>query len=114
MCVLDVMMPKMDGFILASEIRKTDDCNPIIFLTAKALTEDRIKGFKLGTDDYVTQPFSKEELALKVKVILKRGIGIFDTIEKSTYSKRIQYPMSFRQKKHVNETRIHFKNYLGR
>lgn len=71
--VLDVMMPVMDGFTLATEIRKTNEIMPIIFLTAKALKEDRIKGFKIGADDYVTKPFSIEELVLRIKVILKRG-----------------------------------------
>ena len=73
LCLLDVMMPNMDGFSLATEIRKTGLETPIIFLTAKAMKEDRIKGFKLGADDYVTKPFSVEELALRIKAILKRG-----------------------------------------
>lgn len=73
LCLLDVMMPNMDGFTLATEIRKADADIPIIFLTAKAMKEDRIKGFKLGADDYVTKPFSVEELALRIKAVLKRG-----------------------------------------
>jgi len=73
LCLLDVMMPNMDGFSLATEIRKGDLGVPIIFLTAKAMKEDRIKGFKLGADDYVTKPFSIEELALRIKAVLKRG-----------------------------------------
>jgi len=73
LCLLDVMMPNMDGFSLATEIRKQDSDIPIIFLTAKAMKEDRIKGFKLGADDYVTKPFSIEELELRIQVILKRG-----------------------------------------
>lgn len=73
LCLLDVMMPNMDGFSLATEIRKNDLDIPIIFLTAKAMKEDRIKGFKLGADDYVTKPFSVEELALRIKAVLKRG-----------------------------------------
>lgn len=73
LCLLDVMMPNMDGFSLATEIRKSDLDIPIIFLTAKAMKEDRIKGFKLGADDYVTKPFSVEELALRIKAVLKRG-----------------------------------------
>jgi DNA-binding response OmpR family regulator len=73
LCLLDVMMPNMDGFTLASEIRKNDLDTPIIFLTAKAMKEDRIKGFKLGADDYVTKPFSIEELTLRIKAVLKRG-----------------------------------------
>ncbi len=73
LCLLDVMMPNMDGFSLATEIRKSDLDIPIIFLTAKAMKEDRIKGFKLGADDYVTKPFSVEELTLRIQAILKRG-----------------------------------------
>ncbi len=73
LCLLDVMMPNMDGFSLAAEIRKVNQDIPIIFLTAKAMKEDRIKGFKLGADDYVTKPFSIEELSLRIKAILKRG-----------------------------------------
>lgn len=70
--ILDVMMPKMDGFTAVKEIRKTDQVVPIIFLTAKNLKEDRIKGFEHGCDDYITKPFSTEELSLRIKAILKR------------------------------------------
>lgn len=79
LCLLDVMMPNMDGFSLAKEIRKTDIDIPIIFLTAKSMKEDRIMGFKLGADDYVTKPFSVEELALRIKAIFKRGKSIQST-----------------------------------
>lgn len=78
-CLLDVMMPNMDGFTLATEIRKSDLDIPIIFLTAKAMKEDRIKGFKLGADDYVTKPFSVEELVLRIKAIFKRGRAVEST-----------------------------------
>lgn len=73
LCLLDVMMPQMDGFTLAEEIRQLDLDIPIIFLTAKAMKEDRIKGFRLGADDYVTKPFSVEELDLRMQAIFKRG-----------------------------------------
>jgi DNA-binding response OmpR family regulator len=72
LCLLDVMMPKKDGFSLAEDIRKTDSQVPIVFLTARGLAEDKIKGFKLGADDYITKPFSNEELVLRIKAILKR------------------------------------------
>jgi DNA-binding response OmpR family regulator len=72
LCILDVMLPEMDGFTLAEEIRKSDTEIPIIFLTAKSLKEDKIKGLKLGGDDYITKPFSIEELILKIEVFLKR------------------------------------------
>jgi DNA-binding response OmpR family regulator len=72
LCLLDIMMPEMDGISLAEEIRKTDLRIPIIFLTAKTLKEDRIKGFRSGCDDYITKPFSTEELSLRIQVILRR------------------------------------------
>lgn len=72
LCLLDIMMPEMDGLTLAEEIRKNSDAIPIIFLTAKSLKEDRIKGFRSGCDDYITKPFSTEELSLRIQVILKR------------------------------------------
>ena len=72
-CVLDVMLPEMDGFELAREIRKRDSEVPIIFLTAKSMKEDRIEGLKLGADDYVTKPFSMEELLLRIEVFLRRN-----------------------------------------
>ena len=70
--ILDVMMPKKDGFTLANDIRKFDTETPIIFLTAKSLKEDRIKGFQSGCDDYVSKPFSTEELSLRIEAILRR------------------------------------------
>lgn len=87
LCLLDVMMPNMDGFSLATEIKKQDEDIPIIFLTAKALKEDRIKGFKLGADDYVTKPFSVEELALRIKAILKRGKSLPPTNTSISFAK---------------------------
>lgn len=98
LCILDVMMPVEDGFTLASKIRKIDEKTPIIFLTAKSLKEDKINAFKIGADDYVTKPFSTEELVLRINAIMKRingnktqgtvneyEIGIF----KFDYSKRV-------------------------
>ena len=72
LCILDVMMPKIDGFSLAGEIRHRNAEIPIIFLTAKSLKEDRIKGFQKGCDDYITKPFSTEELSLRIEAILRR------------------------------------------
>jgi two-component system, OmpR family, response regulator VicR len=71
--LVDVMMPKKDGFTFVQEVRVGDQQTPIIFLTAKSLKEDRIRGFKVGCDDYVTKPFSMEELMLRVQVVLKRS-----------------------------------------
>lgn len=72
-CILDIMLPKKDGFEIASDIRKINNDVPIIFLSAKTLKEDRIKGLKLGADDYLVKPFSLEELALKIEIFLKRS-----------------------------------------
>ncbi len=77
LCILDVMMPKKDGFSLAKDIREIDNNIPIIFLTAKTLKEDRITGFKMGCDDYITKPFSTEELSLRIEAILKRCVVQF-------------------------------------
>jgi DNA-binding response OmpR family regulator len=72
-CILDVMLPKMDGFTLAHHIRESDPDVPILFLTARSAKEDRIHGLRLGADDYITKPFSIEELVLKIEVFLKRS-----------------------------------------
>jgi DNA-binding response OmpR family regulator len=77
--ILDVMMPKKDGFTLAEDIRKINPTVPIIFLTAKNMKEDRIRGFQTGCDDYVTKPFSTEELNLRIKAIMKRCAVMEDT-----------------------------------
>lgn len=72
LCLVDIMLPRMDGYSLAKEIRKINNEIPILFLTAKSMTEDKIKGLSLGADDYITKPFSIEELALRIEVFLKR------------------------------------------
>lgn len=72
LCILDVMLPKVDGFTLAEELRKTDQQTPILFLTARSLEEDRLRGLRLGGDDYLTKPFSIEELVLKIDIFLRR------------------------------------------
>ncbi len=71
-CLLDVNMPERDGFSLAKKIRQQSDIVPIIFLTAKSLEEDKIKGFKTGADDYITKPFSIKELVMRMDVFLRR------------------------------------------
>ncbi|MFN6014384.1 MAG: response regulator transcription factor, partial [Flavobacteriales bacterium] len=72
LCIFDVMMPKKDGFSLAKDIRKINNEIPILFLTAKSMTEDKVEGFKSGGDDYLTKPFSTEELQLRISALLKR------------------------------------------
>ena len=83
-CILDIMMPNLDGFELAASIRKLNSNVPIIFLSAKTLKEDRLKGLRLGADDYLVKPFSIEELVLKIEVFLKRSV-------KHTSFKKSQY-----------------------
>ena len=72
-CVLDVMLPEMDGFTLAKKIREVNLQVPVIFLTAKSLKEDKLEGLMLGGDDYITKPFNMEELVLRIEVFLKRS-----------------------------------------
>jgi len=72
LCIFDIMMPKKDGFTLAENVKKINKEIPIIFLTARSMKEDRIKGFRIGCDDYITKPFVTEELSFRIKAILKR------------------------------------------
>jgi len=72
-CLLDIMMPNKDGFAVAKKIRQQTDLIPILFLTAKSMEEDRIKGFQSGADDYITKPFSMPELLLRMDVFLRRS-----------------------------------------
>ena len=78
LCILDVMMPKKDGFTLAQEIREKDDKTPIIFLTAKAMKEDVINGFKIGADDYIAKPFDTKDLLYRVQAVLRRSMNAQD------------------------------------
>jgi DNA-binding response OmpR family regulator len=98
LCLVDIMMPKLDGFSFARAVREKDTATPIIFLTAKSLKEDKIEGFKIGCDDYLTKPFSVEELLLRIQAVLRRTKGtaakadeqtIFD-IGKYTFDSRRQ------------------------
>ncbi len=73
LCILDVMLPGVDGFTIAQEIRKRDEMVPIIFLTAKSMKQDKIHGLTIGADDYMTKPFSIEELLLKIDIFLRRS-----------------------------------------
>lgn len=82
LCILDIMMPIMDGFTLAEEIKKINETIPVVFLTAKSMKEDRIKGFHLGCDDYIMKPFSTEELSLRIQAILKRCMTQSNTLAK--------------------------------
>lgn len=72
-CLVDVMMPKMDGFTFARNLRAYDNQMPLIFLTARSMKEDKIEGFRIGCDDYITKPFSIEELLLRIQAVLRRS-----------------------------------------
>ena len=86
-CLIDVMMPKKDGFSLGRDIRGLRSGVPFIFLTAKSLQEDRIEGFRIGGDDYITKPFNLEELVLRMQAVLRRGqAGERDAEERRRYN----------------------------
>lgn len=97
LCILDVMMPRKDGFTVAREIREKDKELPIIFLTAKTLKEDVLEGFKIGADDYITKPFNSEELLFRIQAILKRTLAKEDPkeeIKEFTIGRyHFQYPL---------------------
>ena len=84
--LVDVMMPKKDGFTFVREVRERDAQTPIIFLTAKSLPEDRIEGFKIGCDDYVTKPFSIEELQLRIQAALRRAAPDLEDRERTSFT----------------------------
>ena len=83
--ILDVMMPEMDGFTVAKEIRLIDKKIPILFLTAKSMKEDKLEAFAIGADDYLTKPFSMEELVARIEAILKRSSNPEDAVD-DTYT----------------------------
>ena len=115
LCILDIMLPQKDGFAIATDIRRYDAHVPIIFLTAKNMKEDRIKGFKIGGDDYVTKPFSIEELHLRIEAVLKRtyafstreenkltihfGNSTFDTINQCLCTEGTRTELTYREAK---------------
>ena len=89
--ILDVMMPEMDGFTLGSEIRELDKMIPFLFLSAKSMKEDKLKGFGIGADDYITKPFSMEELLARIHVILKRSQPTQKNIQEKVLVGKIAY-----------------------
>ena len=89
--ILDVMMPEMDGFTLAKEIREIDKNIPILFLTAKSMKEDKLQGFEIGADDYLTKPFSMEELVARINAILKRSKVTAKDMNQTWYIGKIKY-----------------------
>lgn len=94
-CLLDVMLPKMDGITLAEKIREKNKNVPIIFITAKSLLEDRIAGFKVGGDDYISKPFSIDELLMKIEVFLKRSKVLTDDNSSETKFNIGKYDFDF-------------------
>lgn len=95
-CIFDVMMPKMDGFTLAKEIRELDKKVPIVFLTAKAMKEDKLEGFTIGADDYITKPFAMEELLARIEAVSRRILtdGVND--DQTLYVGTIKYEPELR------------------
>jgi len=85
LCILDVMMPRMDGFALAAAIRERNKSIPLLFLTAKTMKEDKLRGFQIGGDDYITKPFSIEELLMRIRVFLRRS-GIDQPARDAVYT----------------------------
>jgi len=85
LCILDVMMPKMDGFTVATSIREQNKKVPIVFLTAKSMKDDMMKGYKSGADDFLTKPFDSEVLLKKIEAILRRSMGITEMEEVSDF-----------------------------
>lgn len=107
--ILDVMLPKIDGFALAQKLRDKDKHVPIIFLTAKSLLEDKLQGFKLGGDDYITKPFSIDELTHKIDVFLKRSKVMSEsTVAEDKHIYRIStYTFDFKELKLKNPQHEH-------
>jgi two-component system, OmpR family, response regulator len=95
-CIFDVMMPEMDGFTLAKEIRELDKKIPILFLTAKAMKEDKLEGFAIGADDYLTKPFSMEELVARITAISRRTEITEDGVEERYKIGTIDYEPTYR------------------
>ena len=94
LCLVDIMMPKKDGFTFAREVRRRNQQVPLIFLTAKAMKEDKIAGFRIGCDDYLTKPFSIEELLLRIEAVLRRSspaLSAADAVQFDLGSYRFDY-----------------------
>lgn len=85
LCLVDIMMPKKDGFTFAREVRSRNQQVPLIFLTAKAMKEDKITGFRIGCDDYLTKPFSIEELLLRIEAVLRRSAPATVTVGQAPF-----------------------------
>ncbi len=86
LCILDVMLPRKDGFTLAKEIRVINKFMPIIFLTAKSMLHNKVEGFNIGADDYITKPFNTEELILRINAVIRRSTNRSNQIENLVYN----------------------------
>lgn len=95
-CVFDVMMPEMDGFTLAKEIREIDKKVPILFLTAKSMKEDKLEGFSIGADDYLTKPFAMEELVARINAIMRRTEDNTEQNQEEQFIGKIRYEPELR------------------
>lgn len=102
-CIFDVMLPKMDGFTLAEQVRQSDAKIPIIFLTAKSLKEDTIKGLQIGADDYMTKPFRMEELLLRIQAILRRTQADPHQSKPEEHQKIGKFVFEYHQRKLIHE-----------
>ena len=94
LCIFDVMLPKMDGFSLARSVRKKSATVPILFLTAKSMIEDKLEGFRTGADDYITKPFSLEELLCRIEVFLRRAPLISQIEQKIVFLGQYEFDFS--------------------
>ena len=111
LCIFDVMLPALHGFDLAEQVRKLDQQIPILFLSARSLKEDRIKGLKIGADDYITKPFSIEELSLKIEIFLNSVSAIRELVEPLTKNPFMSGRLlQFKNFEHQNPSII-FKRY---
>ncbi|MFZ4521843.1 MAG: response regulator transcription factor [Bacteroidales bacterium] len=120
LCLLDVMMPRMDGFSVAREIRLKDRDMPLIFITARSLKDDKLKGYGLGADDYITKPFDEEELLWKIKAIIRRvpenpGTGKVAVISigQYTFDPNNQHLTIHGKSKRITEKECDILNYLS-
>lgn len=95
-CIFDIMMPEMDGFTLAKEIREIDKKVPILFLSAKSMKEDKLEGFAIGADDYLTKPFAMEELLARISAILRRSEPETINLDENHYIGSIRYQPEIR------------------
>ena len=127
-CIFDVMMPKKDGFSLAEDVKKLDKATPIIFLTAKNLREDILRGYQIGADDYITKPFDTELLLYKIKAILQRSTAtdaedqeqfkisnmLFDSILRQLKVQDNEYKLSPKENELLKLLCLHRNDFMPR